>query len=79
MKLFHYDNLYSYLMLENGRHVEGHRESENRGDVDEGLAQREPHVRRLGPGKVAIQGQVPLHGCRLRIRCLQIPTNLTSE
>ena len=56
MKLFHYDNLYSYLMLENGRHVEGHREGENRRYVEESPARRKPHVRRLGPGKMAIQG-----------------------
>ena len=58
--------MFPYLMLENGRHVEGNREGENHCYVEEGPARREPHVRRLGPGKVAIQGQVPLHGGRLR-------------
>ena len=53
-------------MLEYGREVEGHREGEDDGDVDEGPARRESHVRRLGAGKVAVQGEVPLHGGRLR-------------
>ena len=53
-------------MLEYGREVEGHREGEDDCDVEEGPARREPHVRRLGPGKVAVQREVPLHGGRLR-------------
>ena len=55
-------------MLENGRQVEGHREGKDHCYVEEGPARREPHVRRLGSGKVAIQSQVSLHGGRLRER-----------
>ena len=53
-------------MLENGRQIEGHRENANPCYVEEGPARRESHVRRLSSSKVAVQGQVPLHGSRLR-------------
>ena len=59
-----YENV-MYLVLENGRQVEGHSEGQDHRNVEEGPARREAHVRRLALRKVAVQGQVPLHGSRL--------------